>query len=585
MQHNRDLIQFGREGKPGTSISETEKTALSIVSWSCAACSALLAGILVKLGRKGLAITASGLFIFGHFMTAGAKNIGTMLIGQVICGISLGFITTLTPLFLSELAPSSRRGTFVMMYVSLIALGQVAGSAVLVSFSSPSEGDNDNWRWPLFLLIIPAVVHFFLLLRIPDSPLCLARKGRTEEAAQLASSLYPGSESALLDVQDAVLKSAGHGSHYYGLIGKHRRTLVSGVLLQLLHQVVGMRAYSASCRSDSSHALVCFRCFSLPFLCVYVCVLQPATHPHPSFLPPQLLDQFSTARRNDTRFLHEVFPTPPSCIPTPRLFFLQVEAELGLDAVAFFVFVGITCIIPFVRRKKLLLVSTAGTFLALGVTGMGVVANIGLLSFAGVLCTAAMYASGIGCVPWIFNSEVYPLRYREVGMGAGTCAFWLGFIITDVLRCPFAGMFGADGSRYLVGSGVCLIALLWVYVAVPETAQVSVVHTEVLRSRKRSQGQEALRSLAETPSRSSCELDELNPSQAHPFSGLPSGREHAAHSSNAFAPPQRHSNVLHPSSSALHPATNAGSGNLLPLFDGPQSSEGPSQMGTEHVSH
>ena len=121
----RDLINFGKEGE-GVFLTDVEKTAMAYVCWSVAAAAAFVGTYVgTHLGRKGPTVVACSLFITGEVMSAGSRNIGTMLFGKVFMGISLGLLTTTTPIYLAELAPSSRRSTYIMFWVTMLACGEV----------------------------------------------------------------------------------------------------------------------------------------------------------------------------------------------------------------------------------------------------------------------------------------------------------------------------------------------------------------------------------------------------------------------------------------------------------------------------
>ena len=50
-------------------------------------------------------------FGIGTALEAGAQNIGMLVIGRIVLGVGVGFATMATPLYLSEMAPHSIRGT------------------------------------------------------------------------------------------------------------------------------------------------------------------------------------------------------------------------------------------------------------------------------------------------------------------------------------------------------------------------------------------------------------------------------------------------------------------------------------------
>ena len=133
---------------------------------------------------------------------------------------------------------------------------QLAASLLTLKFGDYSPNGGEGWRWLLALVVAPACIHFLMLINVPESPIAMIRNGRVEEATQLVASLYPGSQTALRELEDSVVQNTIGASR--SAQGKHKKAVMTGVVLQLLHQALNVRVYSADCQpADSSHHLVC----------------------------------------------------------------------------------------------------------------------------------------------------------------------------------------------------------------------------------------------------------------------------------------------------------------------------------------
>lgn len=78
------------------------------------------------------------------------------------------------------------------------------------------------------------------------------------------------------------------------------------------------------------------------------------------------------------------------------------------------------------------------------------------------------YAPGMGTVPWIVNSEIYPLRYRGIGGGIAAVANWVSNLIVSESYLSLTEHLGAGGTFFLF-AGISCIGLGFIFWFVPET--------------------------------------------------------------------------------------------------------------------
>lgn len=90
-----------------------------------------------------------------------------------------------------------------------------------------------------------------------------------------------------------------------------------------------------------------------------------------------------------------------------------------------------------------------------------------------------MYAPGMGTVPWIVNSEIYPLRYRGVGGGIAAVSNWTANLIVSETYLTLTKALGSAGT-FLLFAGFSLIGLVFIYFLVPETKGMQFEEVEKL---------------------------------------------------------------------------------------------------------
>ena len=135
-----------------------------------------------RLSRRWSILLANGFFLVGSIIQAAAVNIPMIFVGRFIAGISIGQLSMVVPLYISELAPPNLRG-------SLVTLQQLAITAgILIAFWLDygtqyigGTGDGQSpaaWRVPLALQCVPSLVLAAGTFFLPYSPRWLMMKGQ-----------------------------------------------------------------------------------------------------------------------------------------------------------------------------------------------------------------------------------------------------------------------------------------------------------------------------------------------------------------------------------------------------------------------
>lgn len=78
------------------------------------------------------------------------------------------------------------------------------------------------------------------------------------------------------------------------------------------------------------------------------------------------------------------------------------------------------------------------------------------------------YSPGMGTVPWIVNSEIYPLKYRGIGGGIAAVANWVSNLIVSETFLTLTEVLGSSGT-FLLFAGFSTTGLIAIYFLVPET--------------------------------------------------------------------------------------------------------------------
>lgn len=109
----------------------------------------------------------------------------------------------------------------------------------------------------------------------------------------------------------------------------------------------------------------------------------------------------------------------------------------------------------------------------------GCPSKIGILAVAVLGLYILAYAPGMGTVPWVLNSEIYPLRYRGLGGGIAAVANWCANLTVSESFLSMTESLGAAGT-FLLFAGFSVIALIAIYALVPETKGLQFEEVEQL---------------------------------------------------------------------------------------------------------
>lgn len=124
----------------------------------------------------------AALFFVGALGCTLAPTTAIMVVARFVLGLAVGGASVTVPVYLAEVSPAERRGALVARNELMIVSGQLLAftfNAIIARVGGESGG---VWRWMLVIATLPAVVLWFGMLVMPESPRWLASKTRFGEA-------------------------------------------------------------------------------------------------------------------------------------------------------------------------------------------------------------------------------------------------------------------------------------------------------------------------------------------------------------------------------------------------------------------
>jgi putative MFS transporter len=142
-----------------------------------------------RFGRRSIFTWALLGYSAASVLMACQTTSGGVLLWRFIAGIGIGVEIITIDAYITELVPSWMRGRAfaVNQSVMFIAVPIVAALAWWLVPLAPYG--IDGWRWVVLIGAAASMVIWVLRLYVPESPLWLARHGRTDEAARILATL------------------------------------------------------------------------------------------------------------------------------------------------------------------------------------------------------------------------------------------------------------------------------------------------------------------------------------------------------------------------------------------------------------
>eukprot|EP01135_Chromosphaera_perkinsii_P001162 Nk52_evm1s160 gene=Nk52_evmTU1s160 len=419
------LDDFRREFGWNLVVAGETDTSLDTISWYsssfylAAAVTALFAGTSADVfGRKRSFIGFVVAFIFGSTLQTFAAETWMLLLGRIIAGLGVGGLSTVAPMYSSEVSPSKIRGTLVGLFQLSITIGIVGSGAAAYGL----DGIKHGWRYALGIQSIIAVLLFFAAFLIPESPRFLIQKGKDDEAQYALERLRGGEHAAheYTHIKEMVKfeESLGHCSWKDVFTTNLAFIAYTGMVLQLLQQMSGVNA-----------------------------IIFYASNITNNFKMNPLLSQLIV---NGVNFAATV--------------------------------VALIMLVDKVGRRTLLIIGAIGMCLCYTVVGslydqIDIEKKAGGYSIFAMLCLyMVFFAATWGPNGWIIPPEISPLRARGKICSLTTCTSWTGsFIIgkivphLEAVSGTFLFLFFAVWNIVLAG---------WTLVSIPETRHKSIEHVE-----------------------------------------------------------------------------------------------------------
>ncbi|XP_063707226.1 facilitated trehalose transporter Tret1-like [Culicoides brevitarsis] len=370
-----------------------------------------------KIGRKWTLLSSAIFFILSFILLLTTRSVTQIYIARLIQGFGVGFVMTVQPMYIGEIASDAVRGALGSLMQLFITVG------ILYVYVIGPYNTYYELQWAC--LAIP-IVFFATFFFMPESPNYLISRGRKDDATK-ALVFLRGKKPEEVQEEISVLEKN----------------------IQLAMEKAG--SYVDVFRGKANTKALT--------ISVGLCVFQQLSGINAVLFYTQ--DIFLKAVGKSGESTHGA---PDSALSTIIVGAVMMGAS------------GVTpLIVDRLGRKVLLLFSAAGIVVALGFLGLffmldahnyEIVQSLGWLPVTALIVFVIVYCFGFGPLPWAVMGEMFSaeIKSKASAVVAGSCWF-LGFCVTLGFE-PLDTALGTHWAFWLFGicsAGGFIFVLLIVF--------------------------------------------------------------------------------------------------------------------------
>ncbi|WP_172193373.1 sugar porter family MFS transporter [Actinomyces faecalis] len=365
-----------------------------------------------RYGRKKNIMMVAVIFLLGAVGCAVSPNYGVLVGFRFFLGLAVGGASATVPVYLSEMAPVSIRGTMVARNELMIVTGQLLAYS-FNAFIAVTWPQAHVWRWMLVIASLPAIGLWIGIHLLPESPRWLANKGRVQEMWEVLNEVRMPDEVET-EGRDIVRRveeerSVGNGSWSDLRVPWIRKITLIGIGLAALSQLTGVNGIM--------------------------------------YYAPTILQTTGLG-------------TQAALVAT--------IANGVVSVVAVSIGIGFLKRLP---RRRMMLIGQFGVVVSLLALGSMFLAPESMVRSLMVLFFMLTFLFSMQCFIgptfWLMLSEMFPMRVRGLANGVAVFCNWMGNVI---VAFAFPNLIEAvQGNTFFVFAGINLVTLIFYFRYLPET--------------------------------------------------------------------------------------------------------------------
>lgn len=402
---------------------------------------AMIAGWMAqKYGRRDSMLIMNTTFFIGAILLSLSTEPGQFAVGRIFVGIGSGFMTVVISMYIAEVSPSKYRGALGSFLQLFLTIGIIIIECIGLGLSSAI-----GWRIVVVITVGPAIIQMLCLPFCARSPRWLISQNRIDEARVQLMRLRYGDVQE--EFSEMILSLTKGGSDSNDKKAVPEAELGDKDSFDNAPNEESNEAFEGE-ESLSIREVFSNRCLML--LTLKMMVVHASSQ----------LTGINAVMYYSTNIFENSFGDVAKYVTI---------GVSGLNIVMTIVGLGL---IDRLGRKILLVVSAYGMMIWSVLMTIGLRFDVSALQVVSIYIFVACYAVGLGMIPFVITSEVYPTYAVSAASSVALAINWLcNFIIGLV----FPALQTACGPYvFLIFTGLSALAGTFILIFIPETKQKTI---------------------------------------------------------------------------------------------------------------
>ena len=209
-----------------------------------------------RFGRRSILYAAAVVYAASAIGSALAPTFALLVAARMLGGLAVGASLIIAPMYIAEISPPEVRGRMVSFNQLNIVIG--ISTAFFTNYLILQLGQSDagwaqtlglgaySWRWMLGIEALPAVLYFFGLFLVPQSPRWLIMQGREHEALPIMQRAIgaSGADQEMAEIRAGIAReSHSDKAKIRDLFAPAMKfVLTIGIVIGILQQITGINS-------------------------------------------------------------------------------------------------------------------------------------------------------------------------------------------------------------------------------------------------------------------------------------------------------------------------------------------------------
>jgi sugar porter (SP) family MFS transporter len=201
-------------------------------------------------GRRGTLFIGAIIFTVGGVIQTFTTGFVSMIVGRIVSGFGVGLLSTIVPIYQSEISPADHRGALACMEFTGNIIGYA--SSVWTDYFCSFIDSDLSWRIPLFIQCVIGAILAVGSLFMPESPRWLIDTGKDPEGMRVIADLHGGdpenlkAKAEFQEIKQKVMeeRASGESRSYSTMWRRYKRRVLLAMSSQAFAQLNGINVIS-----------------------------------------------------------------------------------------------------------------------------------------------------------------------------------------------------------------------------------------------------------------------------------------------------------------------------------------------------